>query len=422
MSPALDARATLRRRLLWVGILSSALVGLVTWFTESEHIDEKVLALAVSAAQRISPRILEDHEQGKLDKGELEVLLQQVAADHFGIVELYDRHQQKLIEYVSPALAPLEEELKQSRHVVMGHRANYEKRLVRGEFALVVAVPIGRAGEPPRGYLEGVYLPDQATLEKIRDDVLRTVALVILAIGLTTLAAYPTVLTLHKELLARSRSILKGNLELLEVLGSAIAQRDSDTNVHNYRVTLYAVALGEAAGISSQEMRHLIAGAFLHDVGKIGISDTILLKPDRLTPEEFQTMKTHVTLGQEILHQSSWLLQAREVVAHHHEKFDGSGYMAGLAGAAIPLNARIFAVVDVFDALTSRRPYKEAMSVAAAMEIMGRDRGSHFDPRLLDLFVPLSAQVFQRYGEADEADLHQALLPVLEQYFMGQEG
>jgi len=247
------------------------------------------------------------------------------------------------------------------------------------------------------------------------------VVLVVLAIVLTTLTVYPVVLALHREVLQRSRSILKGNLELLEVLGSAIAQRDSDTNVHNYRVTLYAVALGEAAGIPAQEMRNLIAGAFLHDVGKIGISDTILLKPGRLTPEEFQTMKTHVTLGQEILHQSAWLLQAREVVAHHHEKFDGSGYMAGLAGEAIPLNARIFAVVDVFDALTSRRPYKEAMSVAAAMEIMGRDRGSHFDPRLLDLFVPLSAEVFQRYGEAGEADLHQALLPVLEQYFMGQE-
>lgn len=416
-----NAQQILRRRLLLVGTITAILVGLITWYTETERIDEKVLAQAVSAAHRISPANMEAHEQGSLSYADLETMLKNVAADHFGIVELYDRHKNGLIEYVPPALEALEEELKQGTHVELALKPSYMKRLVQGQFALVVAVPIARPGEAPRGYLEGVYLPSPESMAQIRDDITRAVVLVVLAIVLTTLTVYPVVLALHREVLQRSRSILKGNLELLEVLGSAIAQRDSDTNVHNYRVTLYAVALGEAAGIPAQEMRNLIAGAFLHDVGKIGISDTILLKPGRLTPEEFQAMKTHVTLGQEILHQSSWLLQAREVVAHHHEKFDGSGYMAGLAGEAIPLNARIFAVVDVFDALTSRRPYKEAMSVATAMEIMGRDRGSHFDPRLLDLFVPLSTEVFQRYGEADEADLHQALLPVLEQYFMSQE-
>ena len=412
-----DPRPTLRRRLLLVGMFTALLVGLITWYMESERIDDKVLALALVAAHRISPANLEAHERGELDAAALHTLVEQVAADHFGIVELYDRHKKRLMEYVPPALETLEEELKQGGHVELTGEPRYMKQLIQGEFALVVAVPIQRPGGETVGYLEGVYLPDPETLAQIREDVLRSVALVVLAIALATLTVYPVVLALHREVLARSRSILKGNLELL-VLGSAIAQRDSDTNVHNYRVTLYAVALGEAAGQSAADMRNLIAGAFLHDVGKIGISDTILLKPGRLTPEEFAVMQTHVSLGEDILRQSSWLLQARDVVAHHHEKYDGSGYMTGLAGEAIPRNARIFAVVDVFDALTSRRPYKEPMSPAAALEIMLRDRGSHFDPALLDLFAPLAADLFALCGEADEAQLRQTLLPVLERYFM----
>lgn len=413
-----DPRPTLRRRLLLVGSLTALLVGLVTWYTESERIDERVLSLALAAAHRISPEMLEPSGHAETGVAALQRTVELVAADHFGIVELYDRNRQRLIEYVPPALATLEEELKQGGHVELAPQPRYMKRLVQGQFALVVAVPIFSSAGEVAGYLEGVYLPSPETMAQIREDVLRTVAMVVLAILLTTLSVYPVVLALHREVLARSQAILKGNLELLEVLGSAIAQRDSDTNVHNYRVTLYAVALGEATGQSAADMRSLIAGAFLHDIGKIGISDTILLKPDRLTADEFEVMKTHVSLGEGILRQSSWLLQARDVVAHHHEKYDGSGYMGGLAGEAIPRNARIFAVVDVFDALTSRRPYKAPMPPAAALEIMRQGRGSHFDPELLDQFQPLAASLYTRYGEADEAQLRNILLPVLDRYFM----
>ncbi|MGB4673944.1 MAG: HD-GYP domain-containing protein [Azovibrio sp.] len=409
---------TLRRRLLLVSSVTAALVGLITWYTESERIDEKVLAMVVMAAHRIPPATLEAHAQGKLAAADLEHLVEQIATDHFGIVELYDHNKTRLIEYVPPELKYLEEELKRGGHVELTTQPRYMKHLIQGEFALVVAVPIARPGGAPVGYLEGVYLPDQETMTQIQEDVMRTVAMVVLAIVLTALTVYPVVLALHRELLARSRSILRGNLEMLEVLGSAIAQRDSDTNIHNYRVTLYAVALGEAVGIAASQMRNLIAGAFLHDVGKIGISDNILLKPGRLTPEEFAVMKTHVTLGGDILRQSAWLLQAREVVAYHHEKYDGSGYMEGLAGEAIPLNARIFAVVDVFDALTSRRPYKGPMTPAEATDIMRRDRGTHFDPHLLDRFLPLATRLHETYGQADETRLRAILLLALERYFM----
>jgi HD-GYP domain-containing protein (c-di-GMP phosphodiesterase class II) len=289
---------------------------------------------------------------------------------------------------------------------------------VRERFALVVAVPIGRAGEAPVGYFEGVFLPDPQILAQIREDVLRTVVLVVLAILLTTLTVYPVVLLLHREVLRRSREILRGNLELLGVLGSAIAKRDSDTNAHNYRVTRYAIALGECLGIPDAQMRSLIAGAFLHDVGKIGIPDRILLKPGRLDPEEFALMQTHVTLGLDILKSSTWLQQASEVVACHHEKYDGSGYVQGLQGEAIPQNARIFAVVDVFDALTSQRPYKAAMLPAEALAIMRPERGRHFDPQILDAFLPLAENLYAQCCVADEDALRQQLMPALERYFI----
>lgn len=415
---AYNARQILRQRLLLVGLLISLIVGAVTWFTESERIDEKVLALAINAAHRISPQTMLAHQAGTITTADLDALVREVAADHFGIVELYDHNRQRLLEYVPPALAALEDELKQGGHVRLDDKHAYTKHLIGGEFALVVAVPIALPGARPVGYLEGVYLPDRETMQQIHEDVLRSVVLVILAILLTTLTAYPVVLALHREVLSRSQAILRGNLELLEVLGSAIAQRDSDTNVHNYRVTLYAIALGEAVALPARQMCHLIAGAFLHDVGKIGIADAILLKPGKLTPEEFEIMKTHVSLGMAILQQSRWLQQASDVVACHHEKYDGSGYMQGLAGEAIPLNARIFAVVDVFDALTSRRPYKAPMPPAAALALMGRERGSHFDPRLYDVFAPAAEMLHTRYAQAAEPVLRQHLLQALERYFM----
>ncbi|MBR0564907.1 HD-GYP domain-containing protein [Azoarcus sp. L1K30] len=418
MANPLNAHQTLRRRLLWVGVITAMLVGVLTWLTESEKIDERVMALATHTAQRVSPQNLDAYASGRMTLAELELVIQDVATDHFGIIELYGPDKERILEYVPPALDKLEEELKRGGHIPLTSEASYLKRMVAGHFALVVAVPIARAGAAPSGYLEGVYLPDDATMGQIRMDVIRTVGLVVAAIMLTTLVTYPVVMALHREVTARTRSILRGNLELLQVLGGAIAQRDSDTNVHNYRVTLYALALAQAIKLPDSMMRGLVAGAFLHDAGKIGISDTILLKPGKLTAEEFQIMKTHVALGIEILKHSEWLLQARDVVAYHHEKYDGSGYMEGLSGEAIPLNARIFAVVDVFDALTSRRPYKEPMSPQRALEIMERDAGSHFDPALLRVFAPLATDVHERFSQAGEESLRAQLMPLLERYFM----
>jgi len=199
-----------------------------------------------------------------------------------------------------------------------------------------------------------------------------------------------------------SVQLLEANLETLETLGNAIAQRDSDTNAHNYRVTILCARIGEEVGLTAATMRALIKGAFLHDVGKIGIPDRILLKPGRLDPEEFDVMKTHVEQGQEIVRRSSWLQDALRVVLYHHEKVAGEGYPNGVAGEEIPVTARIFAIADVFDALTSKRPYKDPLTFEQAMETLQEGRGVHFDAALLDVFSRIARPLYERLGGKDE--------------------
>ncbi|MBY0473793.1 MAG: HD-GYP domain-containing protein [Nitrosomonas sp.] len=253
---------------------------------------------------------------------------------------------------------------------------------------------------------------------KIKDELLHTLLLITVSITVTTFLMYPIILTINRELTKLSTDLLTGNLELMNVMGSAIAERDSDTNSHNYRVTFYALRMGETVGLHHENILNLITGAFLHDVGKIGIRDPILLKSGKLTPQEFEIMKTHVTLGVDILKQSSWLSGACDVAHFHHEKYDGSGYPEGLKGEAIPLNARIFAIVDVFDALTSKRPYKESWTVHDALAELERDSGSHFDPQLLRIFVSIAPALYQEVTGMEESQMIAMVKHCISRHFL----
>ena len=219
------------------------------------------------------------------------------------------------------------------------------------------------------------------------------------------------------ELEKVASQLLRANIGMLEVLGSAIAKRDSGTSAHNYRVTIHAIQLGKTFGLNDKAICSLIKGSFLHDVGKIAISDTILLKPGKLTFEEFAVMKTHVLHGSEIIKNDDWLCDADDVVLHHHEKFDGTGYPHGLKGDQIPLNARIFALADVFDALTSKRPYKDPIPIDKTMEIMSADAGSHFDPDLFRLFSEGDAEMYHDLSCCSESALTGRLQILMRDYY-----
>lgn len=183
------------------------------------------------------------------------------------------------------------------------------------------------------------------------------------------------------QLLATREAALRG-------LGRVLEYRDSETAGHTDRVTQLAQVLGQRLGLSPDDMLHLRWGAYLHDVGKVAVSDGILRKPGPLTVQERQEMQTHTITGDELLRGEDFLpQQVREVVRHHHERWDGTGYPDGLAGEAIPLLARVFSVVDVYDALTSVRPYKAAWSHEAAVAELRRGAGTQFDPDVVEVFV-----------------------------------
>jgi HD-GYP domain-containing protein (c-di-GMP phosphodiesterase class II) len=228
---------------------------------------------------------------------------------------------------------------------------------------------------------------------------------------------YPVIIALNKDLIKYSMDLSNANMGMLEVLGNAIAKRDSDTNEHNYRVTIYAIRLAETMALNRKEIQELVKGAFLHDVGKIAISDNILLKPDKLTEAEFEVMKTHVVHGEDIIGSYAWLADAVNVVRNHHEKYAGKGYMNGLKGMDIPVTARIFAAVDVFDALTSKRPYKEPFSFDKSMRILNEGRGEHFDPAIIDAFNRIIRPVYDEIHESDEKYLRDTVRAIINRYF-----
>lgn len=174
----------------------------------------------------------------------------------------------------------------------------------------------------------------------------------------------------------------------LNTLGVALEARDFETQGHTERVRDLAGRMGQALGLAPERLTALAHGATLHDIGKLCIPDSVLLKPGRLSPEEFQVMQQHAPLGAELVARIPYLHpEAHAVVRHHHERWDGTGYPDRRAGEDIPLLARIFALCDVYDALTSERPYKKAMGHAQAMTILTEGRGTQFDPQLTDLFV-----------------------------------
>ncbi len=186
----------------------------------------------------------------------------------------------------------------------------------------------------------------------------------------------------------------------LEALGSALDTRDIGTEAHSRRVHGYALATARAFGVAPPMMRDLAHGVLLHDIGKIGIPDAILLKPGSLTPDEWKVMRSHPEIGKRLIEKIPFLVGAIPVVWCHHEKWDGNGYPRGLKAEEIPLNARIFAVVDAFDAMTFDRPYSKAIPFEAAIAEIKRCAGSHFDPKVVESFLRVPQDLLEEIRRA----------------------
>jgi len=203
---------------------------------------------------------------------------------------------------------------------------------------------------------------------------------------------------------------LEYNITIARTLGKAASLRDQETETHNLRVSYVSSLLGSKQNFSKSKLQALMKGAFLHDIGKIGIPDSILLKNGKLDESEWKIMKLHPTLGNEFIDSLPWFNDAKDVILYHHEKFDGSGYPKGLKGDDIPINARIFAVIDVFDALVTKRPYKDSMSMTDALKIIKDERNTHFDPDIVDLFCENIENIYKDVYQSSEENLQLLLI------------
>jgi len=241
----------------------------------------------------------------------------------------------------------------------------------------------------------------------LKDEVDETKGFAVGAVDYITKPVSPAVVRARVKThlsLVRADELKQTRLQVIQRLGRAAEYKDNETGLHVMRMSHYAQVLAQGYGLSAQQAEDLLHAAPMHDIGKIGIADSILLKPGKLTAEEYQQMQQHPLIGAEIIGDcdSDLLRMAKVVALYHHEKWDGSGYPHGLVGEAIPLEARIVAVSDVFDALTSARPYKAAWSIEDTLQYMRAQKGLHFEPRLVDLLeqhLPEILAIRQRWAE-----------------------
>lgn len=219
----------------------------------------------------------------------------------------------------------------------------------------------------------------------------------------THLALYNQNRDLEVKVKERTFEIQETRLEIIRRLGVAAEYKDKETGEHIFRMSSFCRLIAEAAGMDKDEAELIYNAAPMHDVGKIGIPDRILLKPGKLDPDEWEIMKTHTTIGAQIIgnHPSELLQTARIIALSHHEKWDGSGYPYAQKGNEIHSYGRIAAISDVFDALTSKRPYKEAWSFDEAIEQIKSEKGKHFDPVYVEAFFKVLPEIQNIKYEGD---------------------
>lgn len=209
---------------------------------------------------------------------------------------------------------------------------------------------------------------------------------------------------LESEVKKATQELIDREQESLVILGKTAEWKDPETGSHVARVAHYSKLLAQGYGLSDEQQEMIFYASPFHDMGKVGIADKILLKPGRLDEEEFEKMKEHSKIGYEILKdsKSKYLQMGAQIALSHHEKYDGNGYPNGFAGEDIPITGRIVAIADVFDALTSIRPYKKAWSFEEAMDFLQEQSGKHFDPKLVQIFIDKIDSIKEIYSKFQE--------------------
>lgn len=417
-------QVALATHLLIVGTFLALLIGGVTYYLRSNEIAENVLAVVSEESEVLRARTQQVAKERSiaLPEAARAVIVEMQPAflanqtGTFVTIEICSQDGVATLLWKAPGhLFSAKDRCIPQGSESTGISGKFSHQVLRLEGQVYVLTRSSVSAAPGRNEPEVLttFLLSDSARKKLQRTARDAALLSVLIVCLATAAIYPAVLLLVRRVGKLAEHLMHSNLEMMQVLGAAIAQRDGDTDEHNYRVTLYSVRLAEALNLGRADMRCLVKGAFLHDVGKIGIPDRILRKPGPLSDDEMQTMRSHVPLGLDIIFRSDWLAEAAAVVGCHHERVDGGGYPNGISGEEIPLLARIFAIADVFDALCSARPYKQALPLETALSIMRRESGGHFDQRLFNSFEGIAGELYARYANRPADGLRVELNTIL---------
>jgi len=418
-------------RLAVVASCIALILMVIVFWAELRNLDLRIQDQAIVAVDRLRGSIIDELDKNGLGTHEqIQSILEKnlhvqdsSPQSSFAYVRILDPSFRKVAEVINPAYAYMKSAIPEKKANINRIERNayslwHRISRINGNIVVQLHRELVNSQGKPVAQIEGAYVISPHYTQKARYDAAISALFAAGIVLITTLILYPAIIRLLHKVSGLSAGLAQANLEIMSVLGGAIAKRDIETSTHNCRVTIYTIRLAQKIGLKENEMRSLIKGAFLHDVGKIGVKDSILLKPGNLTPEEFEETKQHVRHGLDIVGRSTWLADAALIVGGHHEKYDGSGYPEGRKGKEIPMVARIFAVADVFDALTSKRHYKENMGCTEALAIISRNRGSHFDPEVIDVFSEIASELFETYGVMDDINLKNNIIKLGSGYFM----
>lgn len=404
------------KRIAISGLLISVIAGVIGWKLAQESLEQETVNLALEVSEgTISHFKLKNASQDELSV-QAQHATDNLVIDWFDIAELYDKKGNRIAESITASGRKIEDTLPRHEDPTYQEPSYKSSHLSDGTWVLRIFIPLKEKGEI-WGYLEGVRVVPEWQRTDIRNFSLLIALMAAGAAWLCALIIYPLILFLNRENQRYVDRVKEANIDMMFTMGKTIALRDSDTGAHNYRVAWLATELAEAYGMEAASLKSLILGSYLHDVGKIAISDAILLKPGKLTSEEMEVMKTHVLEGAKMVDGIAWLNTAKTVIEAHHEKWDGNGYPHKLTGHDIPISARIFSIADVFDALCSKRPYKEPFSYDKALSIIKEGSGSHFDPELVALFEQHARRLYDTILNADEAKCRTLMSEKIDRYF-----
>lgn len=419
--PALKKEIHLRliKRIAAICILTCICICGAAVFIEYRQIEPALLDAAEKEARLFIPLLLT--KDTAADTGQdiaAAALGDALAHTSFIAVRLFDAGGAMLMEKTRPGGTEINKQFSDKGILLpltgdrVGTWIYQDKRLF-----LYSVIPVsGLQDDTLIGHIESIYRSSFADITGFMKRLGLSCLIGVGGVILCSLLLYPGLIMFHNHLIKSGSDLNRANGFLLKHLGAALAKGDVADPGHNHRVLIYGIRLAENQKLTRTQIRDFIQGAFLHDIGMLGIDSGTLMKRGPLDQDERSSLQEHVKTGAAAIKPYKWLRQSRDIIFCHHERYDGSGYPKGISHEDIPFSARIFTIVDTFDALTSDRPYRDAPDLEKAIELLQLESGSQFDPVLLSAFIEMAPKLHGVVSRLKGKALERELNGVLKKY------